>query len=136
MNHLPTLPVERALKVISGRWKPQILHWLFEGPRRFSELERRMPAISQKVLIQQLRELRAHGLVVRTAFPDTPPRVEYAVTPLAESLRPVMRSLCAWGRRHAKQQGEMRAPIECAHAIQEPMMGSRSSTKSNFVQGS
>ncbi|MBN9550509.1 MAG: helix-turn-helix transcriptional regulator [Alphaproteobacteria bacterium] len=82
IKNLPPLPAERALRVISGRWKPVILYHLLSGPQRLSELNRLMPAISQKVLIQQLREMEAHGIVGRTVFPQVPPLVEYEATSL------------------------------------------------------
>ncbi|AZO39195.1 transcriptional regulator [Mesorhizobium sp. M2A.F.Ca.ET.037.01.1.1] len=72
-----------------------------------SELNRLMPAISQKVLIQQLREMEAHGIVSRTVFPQVPPRVDYEATPLGQSLRPVLLDLCKWGRRHAAELDEL-----------------------------
>ncbi len=82
MKRLPELPAERALKVISGRWKAVILYHLFGGPKRLSELTRLAPNASQKVLIQQLREMEEHGLIEREIFREVPPRVEYSATPL------------------------------------------------------
>jgi len=82
---LPSLPVERALKVIGGRWKAVIPHHLFERPKRLSELRRLMPRTSQKVLIQQLREMEEHGIVRREIFKQVPPRVEYSATKLGVS---------------------------------------------------
>lgn len=70
IKRLPTLPAERALKVISGRWKAVILYHLFDGPRRLSALQALMPDITQKVLIQQLREMEEHGLVRREIFAE------------------------------------------------------------------
>ncbi|EJC67516.1 putative transcriptional regulator [Rhizobium leguminosarum bv. viciae WSM1455] len=105
MKRLPELPVERALKVISGRWKPIILYYVFSGPKRLSELKRMMPAITQKVLIQQLREMEQHGLVARQVFAGVPARVEYSATELGLGLEPVLLALCQWGpapRRSAK----------------------------------
>jgi DNA-binding HxlR family transcriptional regulator len=99
MKNLPPLPAERTLRVISGRWKPVILYHLLSGPRRLSELGRLMPAVSQKVLIQQLREMEAHRIVSRTVFPQIPPRVDYEATALGQSLKPVLMALCEWGRR-------------------------------------
>jgi DNA-binding HxlR family transcriptional regulator len=101
MKRLPMLPVERALKVISGRWKAVILYQLFSGPKRLSELQALVPAVTQKVLIQQLREMQEHGLVGREIFRQVPPRVDYLATPLGLSLAPVIATLCDWGRRHA-----------------------------------
>lgn len=115
-KRLPLLPAERALKVIAGRWKPIILYHLFDGALRLSELHRRMPAISQKVLIQQLREMEEHGIVHREIFRQVPPRVEYNATPLGLSLGPVLLALCEWGRRHARELDEIDRVIDCPAA--------------------
>lgn len=114
MKHLPPLPAERALKVIAGRWKPLILYHLFGGPKRLSELNRLLPGLSQKVLIQQLREMESHGLVHREVHRQVPPRVDYSATPLGRSLEPVLLALCAWGRRHAAELNELDRLAECA----------------------
>jgi hypothetical protein len=74
IKELPTLPAERVLKVIGGRWKTVILYCLFDGPKRLSELKRLVPDISQKVLIQALREMEEHGIVHREIFKEVPPR--------------------------------------------------------------
>ncbi len=79
-----------------------------------SELNRLMPGISQKVLIQQLREMEAHGIVSRTVFPQVPPRVDYEATSLGQSLKPVLLSLCEWGRRHAAELDELDSLGDCA----------------------
>lgn len=115
-KRLPLLPAERALKVIAGRWKPVILFHLFDGALRLSELHRRMPAISQKVLIQQLREMEEHGIVRREIFRQVPPRVEYNATPLGLSLGPVLLALCDWGRRHAQELDEIDRVADCSAA--------------------
>ncbi|NVD42446.1 helix-turn-helix transcriptional regulator [Ensifer sp. HO-A22] len=112
-KRLPSLPSERALKVISGRWKAVILYHLFDGPRRLSELRRLVPAVSQKVLIQQLREMEEHGLVHREIFREVPPRVEYSATALGQSLEPVLLALCEWGQRHAEELGEVDQVGDC-----------------------
>lgn len=114
VKNLPVRPAERALKVIAGRWKPIILYHLFEGPLRLSALQRRMPEISQKVLIQQLREMEEHGIVHREVFRQVPPRVEYAATALGLSFEPVLLALCEWGRHHAAELDELDKLIECA----------------------
>lgn len=114
MKSLPPLPAERALRVISGRWKPVILYHLLLEPQRLSELNRLMPSISQKVLIQQLREMEAHGIVSRTVFPQVPPRVDYDVTALGRSLEPVLLALCEWGRRHAAELNELDRLGDCS----------------------
>lgn len=113
MKRLPVQPVERALKVIAGRWKAIILYQLFDQPRRLTELKGQMPRISQKVLIQQLREMEEHGLVHREIFQQMPPRVDYSVTALGLSLEPIIRSLCDWGRKHAADLDDLASLSEC-----------------------
>jgi DNA-binding HxlR family transcriptional regulator len=114
LKRLPALPAERALKVISGRWKLIVLYHLLDGPKRLSELKKLVPAVSQKVLIQQLRELEEHGLVHREIFRQVPPRVDYAATALGRSLEPVMLALCEWGRHHAAELDELDRIVECS----------------------
>jgi DNA-binding HxlR family transcriptional regulator len=113
VKRLPALPVERALKVIGGRWRAVILYHLFDGPRRLSELKRLLPQISQKVLIQQLREMEELGLVNREIFRQVPPRVDYLATPLGLSLEPVLLALCEWGQRHATELNELDRVADC-----------------------
>ncbi len=94
---------ELALRVIQGRWKLLILRELVEGLRRFSDLQRALAdvqqGISQKVLTTQLRELEADGVLVRTVYPEVPPRVEYGLTALGQELIPVLESLHMWGEK-------------------------------------
>jgi DNA-binding HxlR family transcriptional regulator len=91
-----------AFELLEGRWKLMIIHQLF-GPegsetpvKRFSELERAIPAVSQKMLIQQLRRLEQDGIVQRTIHPQVPPKVEYQLTRVGEALRPTLRALLDW----------------------------------------
>jgi DNA-binding HxlR family transcriptional regulator len=100
---LPQIPAERALRVIGGRWKVFVLYYLFQKPLRLSELRRLIPTVSQKVLVQSLRELEEHGVVTREIFPEIPPRVVYTATKLGMSLQPIVKSLCDWGKRHADE---------------------------------
>ena len=89
--------VEQALTMLEGRWKLVILFHLFDGNvRRFSELERAISGISQKMLGQQLRQLEADGLVVRTVYPQIPPKVEYALTAWGQQLCPVLDAMLQW----------------------------------------
>lgn len=99
-KHGESCPTEATIAAVGGRWKIIILWHLYGGKLRFSELRRKMPAISQKMLTEQLRELEGHGLVTRTVYAEVPPRVEYAATPLGESLRPVITAIGDWGRTH------------------------------------
>ncbi len=92
-------PAETALEVIGGRWKVPILFQLFQGAQRFSALQRALPAVSQKMLTQQLRELERDGILHREVYPQVPPKVEYSLTPRGATLRPVVAAMCDWGRR-------------------------------------
>jgi DNA-binding HxlR family transcriptional regulator len=127
MKRLPLLPAERALKVIAGRWKAVILYHLFDGPKRLSELKRLAPNVSQKVLVQQLREMEEHGLVNREIYRQVPPRVDYSATSLGLSLEPVIMSLCEWGRRHAAELNELDGLMECE--VGQPARKPRPSSK-------
>jgi DNA-binding HxlR family transcriptional regulator len=114
------LPAERALKVISGRWKAIILYYLFDKPQRLSELQRLLPDVSQKMLIQQLREMEEHGLVHREVFRQMPPRVEYSATMLGFSFEPVLQALCDWGRKHAAELDELDRLANCPIGPRRP----------------
>jgi DNA-binding HxlR family transcriptional regulator len=94
-------PVETTARIVGGRWKAAVLEQLFQGTKRFSELKRGINGITQRTLAQLLRDLQSAGIVERTVHPDTPPRVEYAITPLGKSLRPLMDAMCHWGKSHA-----------------------------------
>lgn len=90
-------PVNFTLELIGGRWKTLILFNLQEKPLRFSELKRALPGVTEKMLTQQLRELEADKLVTRMVYAEVPPRVEYSLTDLGKSLRPVMNNIAQWG---------------------------------------
>ncbi len=99
--------VELALRMLEGRWKLVILFHLFGGKvLRFSELERAIPGISQKMLIQQLRQLEEDGIVQRTIYPQVPPKVEYRLTSWGQSLCPALDSLLAWAADRPEQPDE------------------------------
>jgi DNA-binding HxlR family transcriptional regulator len=94
--------VEKALKLLEGRWKLVILFHLFGGRvLRFSDLERAIPAISQKMLIQQLRQMEADGIVTRLVHHQVPPKVEYGLTDWGQSLCPALDALLTWAERRA-----------------------------------
>jgi DNA-binding HxlR family transcriptional regulator len=90
-------PVETTLKVIGGRWKVLIIHFLLEDTKRFGELTRSLGSISARTLSKQLRELEDDGVVNRKNFGEIPPKVEYSLTPLGKSLEQVLLSMEAWG---------------------------------------
>ena len=96
-------PIGGTLNVIAGRWKPEIIWNLQEGPVRFNQLLRAIGRVSQKMLTQQLRELVRDGLVIRTQYPEIPPRVEYRQTHLAKSLKPVFEALIEWSDKNAEE---------------------------------
>lgn len=93
-----------AFEVIGGKWKAVILWELHAGPKRFGELKRLIPSVSEKMLIQQLRELESDGLVHREVFHEVPPRVEYSATPLGQSMNAALGPLADWGERYAKMR--------------------------------
>jgi len=89
--------LEDALRVLEGRWKILILYHLFSAPvMRFSELRRAMSGVSQKMLVQQLRDLEQEGVIARQVYPEVPPRVEYRLTEQGNALLPVLRALQTW----------------------------------------
>jgi DNA-binding HxlR family transcriptional regulator len=91
---------DAALRMLTGKWKGEILFRLAQDKHRFGELKRSIPGITQHMLTAQLRELEADGLVRRTVFPEVPPRVEYEVTDAARALRPVFDALFRWTQEH------------------------------------
>jgi transcriptional regulator, hxlR family len=95
---LPTCPVETTLFFLSTKWSALILRDLMDGPSRFNELQRSIGHISQKVLTSNLRQMEKHGLLTRTAYAEVPPRVEYELTELGASLKPVLDTLRWWGK--------------------------------------
>ncbi len=112
-NTFPGCPVETTLSFLDGKWKGVILyHLVMDGTLRFSELRRRLQAVTQRMLTKQLRELEEQGLVTRTVYPVVPPRVDYALTPLGHSLRPVILVLEQWGSRHVECKDGQRRILE------------------------
>ena len=98
-----TLFVQTTLKILGGKWKILILWHLKDQARRFSELKRLMPEITEKMLIQQLRELEKDEIVNRHVYSDVPPKVEYSFTEHGRSLEPVLQVLCNWGEQHLQR---------------------------------
>ena len=97
---LPACPVETTLTLISDKWKVLILRDLMSGARRFGELKRSLGAVSQKVLTAQRRQMEDSGLLTRTVYPEVPPRVEYRLTDLGRSLKPVLDAMQSWGEAY------------------------------------
>lgn len=98
-------PVAATLQLIGGKYKGLILWSLLDGTLRFSGLRRAVPCATPKMLTQQLRELEADGLISRTVYPVVPPKVEYALTDLGKSLRPVLEAMQSWGAAYLARQG-------------------------------
>ena len=93
-----------TLNLIGGRWKPSILWRLVQGTLRYSQLRVALPNISERILILQLRELEKDGLVERIVYREVPPKVEYALTELGRSMKPVLQILSDWGEEHRPKQ--------------------------------
>ncbi|MDP2696515.1 helix-turn-helix domain-containing protein [Thalassospira sp.] len=99
-NHSLGCPVEGTLEIIGGKWKGVVLFHLMQGTRRFNELRRSMPGVTQRMLTRQLRELESAGLIHREVYAEVPPRVEYSLTAKGETLRMIILSLKDWGETH------------------------------------
>ena len=99
----PSCPVELALQLVSIRWKVLIIRDLLDGTKRFSELKRSVGNITQKVLTANLRDMEQSGLLTRRAYAEVPPRVEYTLTELGQSLRPVVHALSEWGETYGSK---------------------------------
>ena len=112
-NCTPVLPgftcgLDATLRVIAGKWKPLILYFLAQGgPTRYGVLRRAVRDVSDKMLIQQLKELEADGLVKRTDYKEIPPRVDYDLTPLGHSLAEALVPLCSWGTANLAEVNRM-----------------------------
>jgi len=92
-----TCGLDATLRVIAGKWKPLIIYFLIQGPNRYGALKRAVRGVSDKMLIQQLKELEADGIVTRRDYKQVPPRVDYTLTPLGHSLAEALVPLCNWG---------------------------------------
>ncbi|MDR1537588.1 MAG: helix-turn-helix transcriptional regulator [Clostridiales bacterium] len=97
-DELPICPVATTVALIGNKWKLLILRNLLARPWRFNKLQKSLEGISQKVLTDSLRSMEADGIITRTVFPEVPPRVEYALSELGESMRPILRSMEDWGK--------------------------------------
>ena len=95
--------VETALDVLAGKWKILILWYLRRETLRFSELQRLLPRVTQKMLIQKLRELEEDGIVHREVYPVVPPKVEYSLTEYGETLKPIIKQMYMWGEIHKEK---------------------------------
>lgn len=104
-EELPDCPVATTVSLIGSKWKLLIMRNLLVRPWRFNELQRSLEGISQKVLTDSLRSMEEDGIITRTVFPEVPPRVEYALSELGESMRPIIKSMETWGIEYKKGLG-------------------------------
>jgi DNA-binding HxlR family transcriptional regulator len=95
-----------TLNIIGGKWKAVILWHLCHKTLRFSQLQRRLPEVTQKMLTQQLRELERDGMVHRQVYAEVPPRVEYSLTTEGRTLQPILAQMCEWGKTYVKDRDE------------------------------
>ena len=101
---LPECPVATTVSLIGSKWKLLIMRNLLGRPWRFNELQKSIDGISQKALTEALRSMEADGIVIRKAFPEVPPRVEYSLTELGESMRPIIKAMENWGTAYKEQR--------------------------------
>jgi DNA-binding HxlR family transcriptional regulator len=112
-------PIEDAMRLLSGRWRTLLIYYLIDGPKRFSDLRRDNPKISQRMLTLDLRELEAAGVVSRTVYPGVPPRVDYALTAEGRKLVPLINALGDWWEQ--LDRGRRSPPrAEAAGALHSP----------------
>lgn len=101
-EEMPACPVATTVRLIGSKWKLLIMRNLLQRPWRFNELKRDLEGISQKVLTDSLRSMEEDGIITRTVYPEIPPRVEYALSDLGESMRPIMDAMEEWGKNYKK----------------------------------
>ena len=103
-KEMPACPVATTVALIGSKWRLLIIRNLLARPWRFNELKKDLEGISQKVLTDSLRSMEADGIITRTVYPEVPPRVEYALSELGESMRPIIKSMEAWGLDYKKSK--------------------------------
>jgi len=99
-DEMPACPVATTVQLIGSKWKLLIMRNLLARPWRFNELRKSLEGISQKVLTDSLRSMEEDGIIIRTLYPEVPPRVEYALSDLGESMRPIISAMEAWGSNY------------------------------------
>ena len=104
-NELPDCPVATTVQLIGSKWKLLIMRNLLERPWRFNELKKNLVGISQKVLTDSLRSMEEDGIITRTVYPEVPPHVEYALSDLGESMRPILTAMQEWGTNYKETLG-------------------------------
>ena len=105
-EELPACPVATTVQMIGSKWKLLIMRNLLQRPWRFNELKKDLEGISQKVLTDSLRSMEADGIITRTVYPEVPPRVEYALSDLGESMRPIIKAMEIWGTDYKNNNGQ------------------------------
>ena len=103
-SELPECPAATTVQLIVNKWRLLIIRNLLVRPWRFNELQKSLDGISQKVLTDNLRSMETDGIITRTVYAEVPPRVEYALSPLGESMRPILNSMQAWGEAYKRGQ--------------------------------
>lgn len=103
-EELPTCPVATTVQLIGSKWKLLIMRNLLARPWRFNELRKDLGGISQKVLTDSLRSMEEDGIIIRTVYPEVPPRVEYSLSELGESMRPIIHAMEQWGISYKSNQ--------------------------------
>ena len=106
-EELPDCPVATTVQLIGNKWKLLIMRNLLARPWRFNEMLRSIPGISQKVLTDNLRALESDGIIIRTVYPEVPPRVEYSLSELGETMRPIIQTMETWGKGYQKMVREV-----------------------------
>jgi len=110
-------PVETTISLLGSKWKLLILRELFKGTRRFGELSRGVPGISQKMLTQQLRQMEDDNLVSRKVYAEVPPRVEYSLTEIGKSLKPILDAMHTWGTKYTMRHGRKGEGTKAARVV-------------------
>lgn len=107
-EEMPACPMATTVQLIGSKWKILIIRNLMQRPWRFNELRRDLAGISQKVLTDSLRSMEEDGIIIRTVYPEVPPRVEYALSDLGKSMCPIIEAMAEWGRNYKARYANMR----------------------------
>lgn len=102
-------PAQATMEVLGGKWKGLILFHLNSGTKRFNELKRLIPGVTQRMLSKHLRELEADNIIIRTVYQEVPPKVEYSLTEFGQTLEPILEALHQWGKRYIGEVNRIRA---------------------------
>lgn len=116
MNANTSCPIAGSISIFGGKWKPEAIYFINLGPKRFNELRRLIPDVSQRMLTQQLKELERDGIIDRTQYLEIPPKVVYSMTHLGKTLIPIFQQLEKWTNQNIKQIGEARTSYDKKNA--------------------